>query len=71
VLAGVRTGADGAPMTAADATRFADAALEHVVRENPINTLHRGASMMASASLPGTENWVCTKHPQLAKWISS
>ena len=32
VLAGVKTGAAGSPMTMADAARFADSALEHVVR---------------------------------------
>ena len=32
VLAGVQTGEVGSPMTMADATRFADNALEHMVR---------------------------------------
>lgn len=32
VLAGVQTGDAGSPMTMADATRFADNALEHMVR---------------------------------------
>jgi hypothetical protein len=48
VLAGVRTGVAGAPMTMADATRFADNALEHMVR-----TL--GAALTAPRILESTQ----------------
>ncbi len=48
VLAGVRTGAAGSPMTMADATRFADNALEHMVR-----TL--GAALAAPQILESTQ----------------
>ncbi len=48
VLAGVRTGIAGTPMTMADATRFADNALEHMVR-----TL--GAALAAPQILESTQ----------------